>query len=245
MVYQPKFQHDKMISCEALIRPTHCKNVEEYIKNHSNPCELDTKVIKHVLGEIKTHQPEFNIAVNVSSSSLADSETIQSWIDIIGDAPLSLELTEHGQTFQTDTITNNIETLKENGIFVALDDFGKGNAHSILLANTHFDEVKIDRCYIENIGKSTRHFNHLKHLTNFILNIGFDNIVYEGVENISQHRLIREINNNAIVQGYLLQRPTSIADTIRIWNSNIKQHNVNKPKRPYLSKMSKLINVQN
>lgn len=210
LAYQPKFQHGRVISCEALLRPQNCNNVEEFVRHHPNPIALDKMVISRVLSDIKTHNVGVKIAVNVSAKSLINHKFIAFCLGNVPGDTVSLELTEYGNEFEDALLYKHIEILQRHKIEISLDDFGSGNAHSILLASSQFNEIKIDRSYSQNITNNPRRYRHLELVTNLIKSMGPCDIVYEGIETKEQYNLVKKINTNAIFQGYFLQKPISM-----------------------------------
>ncbi len=78
MLYQPKFQQEKLISVEALLRTEHFQgNIEDYIHHFKAPIELDRKVITQVLIDIKPYIDKgIYFSINVIYFSLIDDDFI-------------------------------------------------------------------------------------------------------------------------------------------------------------------------
>ncbi len=103
--------------------------------------------------------PAGKIAVNLSpaqfaSRSLVDAVTgalCQSGLEA---ARLELEITETVMLRDTEETLATLHRLKSLGVRIAMDDFGTGYSSLSYLQRFPFDKVKIDRCFIEQLGVS-------------------------------------------------------------------------------------------
>ena len=74
-----------------------------------------------------------------------------------------------------------VKTLRKNGIGSSLDDFGTGFSSFNVLKNIPFDELKLDKCFID-AGYNTDHDEiMLKSVIDLAKSLGM-RIVQEGVE---------------------------------------------------------------
>jgi EAL domain-containing protein (putative c-di-GMP-specific phosphodiesterase class I) len=64
---------------------------------------------------------------------------------------LILEITESAVMSDPDDTRRTLERLKEQGIRVAIDDFGAGFTSLSHLAHLPIDEIKIDRAFITDL----------------------------------------------------------------------------------------------
>ena len=152
------------------------------------------------------------LSVNVSSRRLREPELIPSLREM--DLPrgvLSFELLESVFLDDADeTIIWNIDTLKEMGIDVELDDFGSGHASIVSLIKLGPDAIKIDRELIQNIpGDQSR-----CDMVRSIIDIGKSlsvRVVAEGVETAEQSDLLRVLGCD-VLQGYYFSKPMPSVD---------------------------------
>jgi diguanylate cyclase (GGDEF)-like protein len=96
------------------------------------------------------------VAVNVSQVQfmLGDfSAKVQATLEEFGVAPnhLSLEITESVFERHSDRLLSEIRELKELGVRLSLDDFGTGYSSLLYLQRYPFDEIKIDRGFVDRI----------------------------------------------------------------------------------------------
>ena len=105
-------------------------------------------------------------------------------------------------------VKNTIDQLKELGIKIALDDFGKGYSSLSYLTQYPFDVIKIDKSFIRNMHNSDRDL----HLTKSIIYMAKGlqiKVVAEGVETIKQLKILQKEQCHEI-QGYLFSHPVPI-----------------------------------
>ena len=69
-------------------------------------------------------------------------------------AGLCLEVAESALLDDLDTMTEALRSLKDIGVQLAIDDFGTGGSSLTYLRRFPFDELKIDRMFVEGLGRS-------------------------------------------------------------------------------------------
>ena len=67
---------------------------------------------------------------------------------------LSLEVAESALLDDIDTTSEALRALKDLGVHLAIDDFGTGGSSLTYLRRFPFDELKIDRMFVEGLGRS-------------------------------------------------------------------------------------------
>ncbi|BCN24302.1 diguanylate cyclase [Vibrio alfacsensis] len=219
MHYQPKIMHGRMISCEALLRPKHKINVEQFVQTCPDPIRLDILVIKQVMKELCLHAIDVNTSVNINAKSIMNDAFVNFCLTEVQGKGITLEITEYSDIDNRALFAKNIAKLQQGKIKISLDDFGKGYAHSILLVKNKFDEIKLDKSLIDNIDTDGDVFCHLKYLIEMLRKMGFTKFVFEGVETLKQQEQILKIDNNAILQGYFYSKPTPMKALIDGWHS--------------------------
>jgi diguanylate cyclase (GGDEF)-like protein len=96
------------------------------------------------------------VAVNVSQVQFmlgGFSAKVRSALEEFGVAPehLSLEITESVFERHSDRLLSEILELKKLGVRLSLDDFGTGYSSLLYLQRYPFDEIKIDRGFVDRI----------------------------------------------------------------------------------------------
>jgi EAL domain-containing protein (putative c-di-GMP-specific phosphodiesterase class I) len=92
-------------------------------------------------------------------------------------------------------------------VSLAIDDFGTGYSCLSYLPKLPFDELKIDRSFVNELGERREVDAMVHSLVMLAHNLGM-RVIAEGVETQEQMALITEIGCDE-AQGYLLGRPTS------------------------------------
>ncbi len=117
---------------------------------------------------------------------------------------LELELTERAAMRASDAAHSTLQGLKARGITLTLDDFGTGYSALSRLERLPFDAMKIDKSFLETIGKTDRSV-----IPRAVIAMGRAlgvRIVGEGVETYEQLAFLRAQGCDCI-QGFLLAPP--------------------------------------
>ncbi len=147
------------------------------------------------------------ISVNVSAAQLQDEPTRASLIELLKaeDAHrLTLEITESALVADRDGVHQFLNTASSLGYRTALDDFGTGFSSLSYLRDFHFDVLKVDKSFVDNL-QDTRHFGLVAAIVSMGRILGMQ-VVAEGVEEESQVRKLRQIGCD-YAQGYYYARP--------------------------------------
>ena len=97
--------------------------------------------------------PEQRLSFNLSAVQLCSWGSAQRILACIDDAGLparrlQIEVTETAIMADYATARQNLATLQESGVRIALDDFGAGHASIDYLREMHFDELKLDGSFL-------------------------------------------------------------------------------------------------
>lgn len=125
---------------------------------------------------------------------------------------LELELTESTMVKSFEKAAEQLMYLKELGVRLALDDFGVGYSSLSYLRRLPFDLIKIDRSFIEDIGRS-RDDRMTQSIIDWVRNLRYG-IVAEGLESYDQLYWLR-LWKCDIAQGYLFSRPMPEHELLR------------------------------
>lgn len=123
---------------------------------------------------------------------------------------LELEFTETTMMQDINQTINILEKLKSIGIKIAIDDFGTGNSSLIYLKQIPLNTLKIDNYFIHNLPEDCRKLAITKALIEMGQNLDLK-VVAEGVENVRELRLLRQLKCDAM-QGFLFTQPLPKAD---------------------------------
>jgi len=104
-----------------------------------------------------------------------------------------------------DRILETVTRFRQHGLSVSLDDFGTGFASLVHLRDFAFDELKIDRSFVADIGTDTRSEQIVRAMIDLSRNLG-KRCVAEGIETDAQRRFL--VNAGCeIGQGYFFAKP--------------------------------------
>ncbi|RFB83187.1 GGDEF-domain containing protein [Rhizobium leguminosarum bv. trifolii] len=109
-------------------------------------------------------------------------------------------------------IAETISRFRKHGVSVSLDDFGTGFASLVHLRDFPFDELKIDRSFVADIGKDVRSEQIIRAIIDLARNLG-KRCVAEGIEDeVQRHFLLNA--GCEIGQGYLFAKPEPAATAV-------------------------------
>ena len=159
---------------------------------------------------------DIKVAVNLSALQFASGDLVDSVMVALAnsglaEARLELEITE--SVFLADSQENlkTLERLKRLGVSIALDDFGVGYSSLSYLTAFPFDKVKIDKSFIDRIGRSET-VAVLGSIVQLAKTLNLS-IVAEGVETCEQVEKIRSLGI-ALGQGYFFSKPVPFGELL-------------------------------
>ena len=110
-----------------------------------------------------------------------------------------------------------IHHAHELGFALSLDDFGTGYSSLSYLRSLPLSEIKLDQSFVRDL--------HIKdvsrRLSEAVMQLGQSlklTVLAEGVENMSQYRLLRQ-QNCQVAQGYLVSKPL-LPNNLEKWLTN-------------------------
>ena len=159
--------------------------------------------------------PAIVLAVNVSGAQIHHGDVVAVVRDMLAQSKfpperLEIEVTEGVLLNDERRADEQIKGLQSLKAKVALDDFGSGYASVMYLRKFGFDKLKIDRSFIDEIGRSHDNTVILASIIRLGLDLGMV-ITAEGVET-EQQRAWLEASGCHQLQGYLFSRPLPVAE---------------------------------
>jgi diguanylate cyclase (GGDEF)-like protein len=172
-------------------------------------------VIREACREAAAWPSDLFVAVNVSPKQFAMqglSQTILQALATSGLAPvrLEIEITESVFIANVEKTLSTLHGLRNLGVRIALDDFGTGYSSLSYLRSFPFDKVKIDRSFVEDLGKGGNAHAVVRAITTLAQALGMETLA-EGVELQGQLEVLRE-EGCGHVQGFLFSRPIPASD---------------------------------
>jgi EAL domain-containing protein (putative c-di-GMP-specific phosphodiesterase class I) len=150
------------------------------------------------------------VAVNVSALEFARPNFVENVLAILDRSGmpsdlLDLELTETMLMRDIEDSVRKMSRLRARGIRISVDDFGTGYSSLGYLHRLPVDTLKIDRCFVNEIGVNSSAVPLISGMISLAHSIG-KRVVVEGVETAGQLEILRKIGCDE-VQGLFLGRP--------------------------------------
>ena len=127
---------------------------------------------------------------------------------------LELEITEGILLQDTEAMLTILRDLKALGLRIAMDDFGTGYSSLSYLRRFPFDKVKIDRSFINDLGKGGDAAAIVRAIISLGRTLGMCTNA-EGVETRDQAMVLQKEGCQE-VQGFLFGRPASAASIAQL-----------------------------
>lgn len=173
---------------------------------------LTRRVLGIALGDCATWRAaghEIGVSVNVSARNLADpglAPAIEEAVRLAGLPPevLTLELTETVAMREVDATMKLLTRLRLRGFHLAIDDFGTGFSSLVELHRMPFNELKIDRSFVQPMA----HDPDAAIICRAIIGLGHALgmvVVAEGVEGEEAAAMLREMGCD-LAQGHHFDR---------------------------------------
>jgi diguanylate cyclase (GGDEF)-like protein/PAS domain S-box-containing protein len=164
-------------------------------------------------------------AVNVSSRQIPDGLSpalLGGLLDKHGLQPkdLVLEITESILLCDIQAAQQWMDAVRAMGIRIALDDFGTGYSSLSYLQRLHWDVVKIDKSFVQEMGETASS----RALVETIIGMGHLfglGVVAEGVETAEQFSALRDMGCE-FAQGYFLSRPLPAAAILQLTQEDVR-----------------------
>lgn len=119
---------------------------------------------------------------------------------------LEFEITEDTLLNIESSVYSTIQSLKDLGIRIAVDDFGTGYASLASIRKFKPNKIKIDKIFIDNINNEDKVDNGIICATLNLAKSLEMNVVAEGVEEFEQLKFLKK-NDCDVIQGYLFSKP--------------------------------------
>src|SRR5262249_22816144 len=162
--------------------------------------------------------PDARVAINVSSRQLFDHSFVDRVQTLLSEYKLppnciEIELTEH--VLQTGNATiAALRRLHEQGVPIALDDFGAGFSSLASLERLPLTRIKLDRSLVASIDSSLRSASIARAIILLCQYLCLS-ITAEGIERVEQ--LAPLIGYPALyAQGFLFAAPQSSEEVLRV-----------------------------
>lgn len=173
--------------------------------------DLDYSVAQRVLALLESQPNALDVAVNLSGRSLENPAFVSVMLELLARYPglrhrLMIEVTESSRIKNLERVGKVIQSFRDAGHRVCIDDFGAGSAALQYLRFLNVDVIKIDGLYVREIA-SNQNDRTLVKAIQFLCNELKCESVAEMIEEAAQAKLLRELGV-AFGQGYLYGKPS-------------------------------------
>ena len=163
----------------------------------------------------KETRSKYVYTINFSRSTLCDENFADNLISIVEKygcdySAIAVEILEDKDlsAAEKQVMIKNLLLLKEKGVLILLDDFGKGYTNFGDLAELDISIVKIDKSITQNATNNSG-FLILKNIIQTAHDLGFKTLC-EGIET-NEHRQIVTDAGCDMLQGYYFYRPMPVS----------------------------------
>ncbi|MBT2289769.1 EAL domain-containing protein [Paenibacillus albidus] len=227
LVYQPQVQLDtgETVGMEALLRWNHPKRglvspadfipiaEESGLIVPIGEWVLRTACLQNKAWQMKGYRP-ICVSINLSIRQFLQPNLagkIGAILDEIGLDPcyVDLEITE-SMTLDKETTFEQLNRLKELGVFISIDDFGTGYSSLHYLKDMPIDRLKIDRSFVSDVLEDSNNAAIVSTITSMAHHLKLK-VTAEGVENVEQLEFLRQQHCHE-AQGFLFSKPIQAAE---------------------------------
>jgi len=222
LYYQPQFDlgAGRVRSAEALVRWRHPSQgllPPERFLAATERAGLTRRLTRYVLHEgleqlrlWREAGIDIGLAVNVSAKDLSDPRFPDEIVRALAEhgiepSALELEVTEDVLLLDSIRAGRRLERIVEEGVRIAIDDFGVGYSSLQQLKSLPAQVLKIDRSFVFGMDADQRDAAIVRSTIGLAHDLGLQ-VVAEGVETPGHVARLREAGCD-IVQGYHLGRP--------------------------------------
>ena len=231
LYYQPivNLQSNQVSGCEALLRWHHPERgmvaPAEFIpiaEESGLIISLGEWVLRRACADAATWPDDIKIAVNLSPAQLAGGKLLPMVVSALAASGipggrLELEITETLLMQNTFATLATLHQLRDMGVRIAMDDFGTGYSSLSYLKSFPFDNIKIDRSFIEDISETDDCASIVQAVTNMAQQLNMKTTA-EGVETEQQLEKVRELGCTEM-QGYIFSPARPAAEISRLFLS--------------------------
>lgn len=234
--YQPIIdaKTDKIIGAEVLSRlnsPTEGVLTPHLFLSAVNNVGLTEKFDYYIfeknckwISSDKENRSKYVYTINFSRHTLCDDKLADNIIDIVEKynieySCIAVEILEDKSLNENEkkVMISNLVRLKEKGVLILLDDFGKGCTSFVDLAEFDISIVKIDKALTQNATTESG-FLILKNIIKTAHDLGFKTLC-EGIETIEHKNAVVEAGCD-ILQGYYFYRPMPVTQLEALFEKN-------------------------
>ncbi|WP_430869176.1 EAL domain-containing response regulator [Demequina aurantiaca] len=221
LVFQPKVScvDSSVVGYEALVRWDHPElgmiPPSSFVPR-AESAGLITVVTDWVAAEAfgwfarSRHHTDEHLSINVSASELTGKDLCERMLKAAAHAQVSpgriiLEVTETSAIADAKSSLEVLTRLRLGGFQLSIDDFGTGYSSMTQLSDMPFTEIKIDRSFVQKLGKSGPSDVMVRSMVQLGSGLGI-RCTAEGVETVAALKAVTEMGCD-YAQGYFIAFP--------------------------------------
>jgi len=171
---------------------------------------------------------ELKLSINITARMLQDDGFSSQLLKRLMDKKpnpkkLVIEMTEDALAEYFYDANETLQALRTLGVKVAIDDFGTGQSSLDHLRSFQFDQLKIDKSYVQDVTDDANDASLVKAIIQMGHSFGME-VVAEGVETIDQMDFLRT-HGCDLLQGYLVSKPVPLIEALEM----VAKHIENQP----------------
>jgi len=176
--------------------------------NHAFTLFILNTVLRHKIG-FRSAGVDARMSVNISANLLNDAElpdilaqTLDAWA--VPADQLTVEVTEGTFVADIKRSAQVLDRVRQLGVRLAMDDFGTGYSSLAQFKWLPFDEIKIDKLFVQNMLQSKGDAQIVRAMVDLAHNFGLVSVA-EGVEDRATLGKLRELDCD-LAQGYIISK---------------------------------------
>ena len=231
--YQPKFrvnpaspQRAEIYGAEALVRwfhPTLGRVTPDEFIPVAERMDLITDITllvfeqtMQLMQRLRNEGCDLVVSINISPKDLVHAYFCESLWELtqrylVAPALIEIEITERMAVMGSECL-GLLDQLREFGFSLSMDDFGTGYSSLSYLAQLPMDILKIDKSFVDQLGKSEKQDKFLKHIID-LAKVFEMRTIAEGVEDLETVKRLVEMDC-LMFQGYYFSRPLPVGQFI-------------------------------
>ncbi len=154
------------------------------------------------------------LSINISGKDICSDNFFDNVVSILNESTIPpdkiiFELTESATITNSEQAMQSITQFTEMGVSISIDDFGTGYSSMAYITTLPFNELKIDRQFVENVCDSRKRRTIAETTTKMAKGLGLE-VVAEGINSIEDEDAMRGFGAD-IGQGYFYAKPMPLA----------------------------------
>ena len=224
LYYQPLVQlaSGEICGFEALLRWNHPERglvgPDEFIpvaEEIGLIVPLGEWVLRQACKDATAWPDKITVAVNLSAAQFRNPSLSLSVVSALGQSGLSparleLEITESVLLQDDRAVLDTLHQMRDLGVRICMDDFGTGYSSLSYLRSFPFGKIKIDRSFVNELGKQNDCVAIIRAVTRLGASLGMITTA-EGVETEQQLEILRA-EGCVQAQGFLFSRPKPLSE---------------------------------